>query len=74
MLSEKDRKILLGRLSLELGFIYITESTFDDVPFTVEDYSNAILEAEGFTPEVGGDYLRDVRRVVRDVFEMGYEN
>lgn len=47
MLSEEGLEILLSKLAIELGYTDITESTFDDVPLTVEDYSNAILEAEG---------------------------
>ncbi len=74
MLSERSREILLNKLSLELGYTDITERTFDDVRFTVEDYSNAILEAEGLTPRVGGDYFRDVRQVVREIFQMDIED
>ncbi|MBX3289722.1 MAG: hypothetical protein KF855_10305 [Acidobacteria bacterium] len=73
MLSEKSRNILLGKLALDLGYTDIKETTFDDIPFTIEDYSNAILEAEGLTPAMGGDYFRDVCRVVSEVFEMDFD-
>lgn len=74
MLSERNLKILVNKLTLELGYTDITERTFEDIRYTVEDYSNAILEAEGLTPAVGGDYFRDVRQVVREIFEMDIED
>lgn len=73
MLSDKSRNILLGKLALDLGYTDIKENTFDNVPFTSEDYSNAILAAEGLTPAVGGDYFRDASRVVSEVFEMDFD-
>jgi hypothetical protein len=69
MLSENGLKTLVGRLATEQGYTEIDEKTFADVPFTVEDYANAVLKTEGLFYGVGGPYFRDVCRVVSEVFE-----
>lgn len=69
MLSKIGLITLVSRLSVELGHLYVDESTFHNLPCTVGDYTDAILEAEGFTPGVGGDLSRATRRIVSEVFE-----
>ncbi len=70
MLGANGLRTLVSRLSIEQGYLYVNEATFENVPFTVEDYTNAIMEAEGLTPRVGGDVWRETRRLVDEVFEM----
>ncbi len=63
---------LVSRLSIERGYIYVDIGTFNNIPCTIEDYTNAILEAEGYMPGVGGDEWRVVRQFVDEVFERYY--
>ena len=72
MLGKNGISTLVSRLSVEQGYTEVDESFFENVPCTVEDYTNVILEAEGFTPGVGGEYWREVCRVVSEVFEKYY--
>ena len=69
MIDKNAILTLVSRLSIEQGYTDIDVTLFDNVPCTIEDYTNVILEAEGFTPSVGGDVNREARRVVREVFE-----
>lgn len=72
MLGVTALTTLVSRLSIEQGYIKVYESSFDDVPCTVENYTNAVLDAEGYTPASGGEYYREARRVVSEVFEKYY--
>ena len=64
VVNEDGLTTLMSRLSIERGYLFVDRDTFHDVPTTVDEYTNAILNAEGFTPNVGGDEFRAVRQIV----------
>ncbi|HET9130986.1 MAG TPA: hypothetical protein VFO86_08570 [Terriglobia bacterium] len=73
MLSRKEIDRLLSRLSSKKGYCEVPSNVFDGVPFTIDDYTKAILEAEGMEYSVGGPFWTDVEVDVREAFRLNDE-
>ena len=74
MLTKNGIPTLLSRFAIEQGYCELNERMLDNLPCTIEAYTNAIVEADGFTAGLGGDLWRNARRIVTEVFEKYYED
>ena len=69
MLSRTEINKLLGRLASQKGCCEVPSNVFEGIPFTIDDYTRVILEAEGMDHSERGPIWRDVQQDVIQAFQ-----
>ena len=73
MLNDKEARKLLDKLATKLGFTELDDELISSHPRTVDEFTVAVLKAEGLDIGSRSDIYKEVRGCVEDAFRMHLE-